>query len=41
MSNDAPTLSTYEQMADVEFELDDEDLDEDAINQALQELYSS
>ena len=41
MTDDAPTLSTYEEMADVEFELDDEELDVEAINQALKELYSA
>lgn len=39
--NDAPTLSIYEEMADLEFQLENVELDEEAINQALMELYSA
>ena len=41
MTNESPTLSTYEEMASVEFDLDDEDLDREAINEELERVFSS
>jgi hypothetical protein len=35
-----PTLSTYEKMVDVEFDLEEEDLSREAINQQLSSLFS-
>lgn len=41
MTNDTPTLSDYEAVADVDFDLDSEELDRDAINAELERLFNS
>lgn len=41
MSNETPTLSDYEETADIEFDLDGDGLDRDAINAELERLFSS
>lgn len=41
MADDTPSLSTYEEMADVQFDLSDEDLSRDVINQEIEDLFSS
>jgi len=40
MSNEQPTLSTYEDMAETSFDLSEEDFDRDAINEELAALFS-
>lgn len=41
MASDSPSLSTYEQMVDVEFDLADQDLNRAAINRELEALFES
>ncbi|SDZ79905.1 hypothetical protein SAMN04488065_0401 [Haloplanus vescus] len=35
-----PTLSTYAEMVDAEFDLSDQDVSREAINQELEELFT-
>lgn len=39
MADQTPTLSDYEETADVAFDLDGEELDRDAINAELEQLF--
>ncbi len=41
MSNEPPTLSTYEDMADVTFDLSDTDISEGAVNAELESLFEN
>lgn len=41
MSNSSPSLSTYEEMVNVEFDLSEEDLSREAIDRELEALFSS
>lgn len=40
MTNETPTLSNYEETADVEFALDGEGIDRETINAELERLFS-
>lgn len=40
MTNEPPTLETYEEMADVEFDLSDTPLSESDINQNLETIFN-
>jgi hypothetical protein len=40
MTNEAPTLSDYEETAAVTFDLDSEELDREAINAELERLFT-
>jgi len=40
MANEPPTLSTYEEMADVKFDFAGEDVSREAINQEFEELFT-
>lgn len=41
MTNEAPSLETYEEMVGVEFDLSDEDVDRAAIDRELEDLFTS
>ncbi|SDD23809.1 hypothetical protein [Natrinema hispanicum] len=41
MADDTPTLNNYEETADVEFDLSDEEIDRETINAELERLFSS
>lgn len=41
MTNDTPILSDYEAVADVDFDLDSEELDRETINAELERLFTS
>ncbi|RZV06291.1 hypothetical protein BDK88_3839 [Natrinema hispanicum] len=41
MADDTPTLTDYEETADVEFDMSDEEIDRETINAELERLFSS
>ncbi|WP_275039682.1 hypothetical protein [Natrinema limicola] len=41
MADDTPTLTDYEETADIEFDLSDEEIDRETINAELERLFSS
>lgn len=38
--SDAPTLADYEELGDIEFDLSETEITEEAVNEALKDLYN-
>lgn len=41
MSNEPPTVSDYEEMADVEIDFSDDELDRDTLNARIAEMFDN